>query len=317
MNKAVFEALGDDIYCIDALYMAPDIACCYLVVSGYECALIETGTANSVENILATLKALSIDEAQLRYVIPTHVHLDHAGGAGALLQHFPDVELLIHPKGAAHMIDPTRLIASSQKVYGDELFAKLYGDVLPLDANRVRVLDDGETILLGKRRLRVQHTRGHADHHFCLFDEQSRGWFSGDMFGVSYARQRYAQGSYVMPATTPTQFDPALYQDSVTALCEVKPRLFYLTHYGALVFEEAQRERLLRQLDRYALLGREFTGDLKSLEASVLDATRAELAKLIPESQAEAEAAALGVDATLNAQGIAWWGNKLSLRRTA
>lgn len=306
----VFQALGNGIYCIDALYTAPDIACCYLMVSGNECALIETGTANSVANILATLQTLDIDTAQIRYVIPTHVHLDHAGGAGALLQHFPDAQLLIHPKGAAHMIDPTRLIASSQQVYGKELFTKLYGDVIPVEAHRVRVLEDAETILLARRQLHVKHTRGHADHHFCLFDEQSRAWFSGDMFGVSYARQRYAKGSYVMPATTPTQFDPALYKDSVSALCEATPRLFYLTHFGALDFEDAQRERLLRQLDAYAQLGCEFTGDLKALEASVLDITRTEIARLIPQDRAAVEAASLGLDAALNAQGIAWWSNK-------
>lgn len=308
----VFQDLGNGIYCIDALYTAPGIACCYLMVSENECALIETGTANSAANILGTLQTLDIDTSQIRYVIPTHVHLDHAGGAGVLLRHFSDAQLLIHPRGAAHMIDPTRLIASSQQVYGEELFTKLYGDVIPVEAHRVRVLEDAETVLLAKRQLRVKHTRGHADHHFCLFDEQSRGWFSGDMFGVSYARQRYAQGSYVMPATTPTQFDPALYKDSVSALCEATPRQLYLTHFGALSFEAAQRERLLRQLDAYAQLGRDFTGDLKALEASVLNVTRAEIARLVPSDQAIAEAASLGPDAALNAQGIAWWSNKRS-----
>ncbi|WOJ93669.1 MBL fold metallo-hydrolase [Congregibacter variabilis] len=310
--KPVFQALGNGVYCIDALYTAPNIACCYLVVSGSECALIETGTANSLTNILATLQALDIDTAQLRYVIPTHVHLDHAGGAGALLQHFPEAQLLIHPRGSAHMIDPTRLIASSQQVYGEALFAQLYGVVVPVEAHRVRVLEDADTVLLGDRPLHVKHTRGHADHHFCLFDEQSRGWFSGDMFGVSYARQRYAQGAFVMPATTPTQFDPALYKESVNALCEATPQLFYLTHFGALTFEAAQRERLLRQLDAYALLGNAYAGDLNALEASVLDVTRSELAKLVPQDQTMVEAESLGQDASLNAQGIAWWSNRQS-----
>lgn len=307
MPAAVFKALAHDIYCIDALYTAPDIACCYLLVEGDECALIETGTAHSVTNIMATLRALGIPQDQLRYIIPTHVHLDHAGGAGALLQELPEAQLLIHPKGARHIIDPTRLIASAQQVYGQDLFRSLHGDIVPADASRVRTLEDDETVYIGQRALHIKHTRGHAEHHFCLFDEQSSGWFSGDMFGVSYTRQRFARGAFVMPATTPTQFNPALYQESVRALCATKPELFYLTHFGALAYQESQRDLLLRQLDHYETLGRDFAGDMQCLEASVLSTARSELETLIPQANAETEAAALSVDITLNAQGIAWW----------
>ncbi|WP_439107762.1 MBL fold metallo-hydrolase [Congregibacter sp.] len=307
MTKPVFQTLSNNIYCIDALYTAPDVACCYLLVDGEECALIETGTANSVDNVLATFRALSIAAEQLRYIIPTHVHLDHAGGAGALAEHFPNAQVLAHPKGARHLVDPSRLIASSQGVYGAELFHALHGEVVPVATSRVRVINDGENIFVGKRPLTIKHTRGHANHHFCLFDEQSQGWFSGDMFGVSYARQRYTQGAYVMPATTPTQFDPVAYQASVNALCDAKPAVFYLTHFGALAFEESQRECLLRQLDRYTHLGRGFSGDLQSLENGVLDVTQSELKTLAPDKDAQVEAKALTLDAKLNAQGIAWW----------
>ncbi len=307
MAVPLFKTIGHGIHCIDALYTAPGIACCYLMVEGDECALIETGTSRTVENILATLSALSIDRSQLRYVIPTHVHLDHAGGAGSLVAQFPNAELLIHPRGARHMIDPGRLIASSEQVYGKQLFAELYGDIIPVEAARVRELTDGETVLLGKRELQVLHTRGHAEHHFCLFDTRSRGWFSGDMFGVSYARQRYPGGSFLMPATTPTQFDPGLYQASAQELARAQPASFYLTHYGALPFEPSQLDRLLRQLDAYAALGRSFDGDLKDLEAQVLRITRRELERLLPPNEATAESDSLRMDAALNAQGIAWW----------
>lgn len=306
-TSAVFQPLGNNIFCIDAFYTGPDIACCYLLVDRDECALIETGTALSVDNILATLRALSIPKDQLRYIIPTHVHLDHAGGAGALMQQLPQASLLIHPKGARHIIDPTRLVASAQQVYGQKLFAQLHGEVVPVDAYRVQTVEDGETLLVGQRRLRVKHTRGHAEHHFCLFDEQSKGWFSGDMFGVSYARQRFTKSAYVMPATTPTQFDPALYQNSVRTLCESDPAVFYLTHFGALNFQESQRDCLLRQLEQYAALGSAFAGDIPSLENAVLDVSRAELKRLLPTSKIEAEVNALTLDAKLNAQGIAWW----------
>ncbi|MEE4281319.1 MAG: MBL fold metallo-hydrolase [Pseudomonadales bacterium] len=307
MKAPVYHPLSENLYCIDALYTGVGLACCYLLRDGDECALIETGTANSVGNILATLEVLNIAPSQMRYIIPTHVHLDHAGGAGQLMRQFPDAELLVHPKGARHMIDPARLVASAQRVYGEALFLQLHGQILPVAASRVRTLEDDETVTIGSRRLRVKHTRGHADHHFCLYDEHTRGWFSGDMFGASYARNRYSGGSFVIPATTPTQFDPAIYQTSVRALCSVDPQQFYLTHFSALAYEPQQQERLLRQLDEYATLGQQFDGDMAALEAQVLDITRRELLHLVSSAEAEAEIATLHADSKLNAQGIAWW----------
>jgi glyoxylase-like metal-dependent hydrolase (beta-lactamase superfamily II) len=307
MTEAIFEELGNGIVCIDALYTATDIACCYLLESGDEYALIETGTARSVDNILATLGALGIDRQQLRYIIPTHVHLDHAGGAGQLMTLCAQAELLIHPRGARHMIDPTRLVASSREVYGPELFARLYGNIQPVEPKRVRELADGETVSLGQRKLTVRHTRGHADHHFCLFDHASRGWFSGDMFGISYRRQRYKTGSFVMPATTPTQFDPELYAQSVRELADAEPACCYLTHFSALPFERSQRDGLLRQLGRYAQLGDDYNGDPEHLERQVLQVVEEELLGFLPANDATQEAQALKMDIRLNAQGIAWW----------
>ncbi|MFK7829471.1 MAG: MBL fold metallo-hydrolase [Congregibacter sp.] len=306
-GSGIFFDLGDGIYCIDALYTARDIACCYLLVAGNECALIETGTTYSVGNIEATLRSLGIDRPALRYIIPTHIHLDHAGGAGQLMQRFPNATLLVHPRGARHMLDPTRLVASSKQVYGEELFSSLYGEILPIGEARLQTLADGVSFSVGDRELRVRHTRGHADHHFCLYDAHSDGWFTGDMFGVSYARQRFADGDFVMPATTPTQFDPALYAESIQRLAAGKPRRFYLTHFGALPFHEAQCMMMLRQLERYAELGRDYTGDIARLEEDVLRVTREELCHFLDPRTADEEVRALHMDAKLNAQGIAWW----------
>lgn len=302
-----FEQLAENLYCIDALYTAPSIACCYLLGDGEEFAMIETGTARSVDNILATLASVGIAREQLRYVIPTHVHLDHAGAAGQLMQHFPRAELLIHPRGARHMIDPDRLVASSVMVYGAELFDTLYGNILPIDESRVRQLEDHSSLRVGKRALQVRHTRGHADHHFCLYDEDTEGWFSGDMFGVSYQRQRFNAGAFVMPATTPTQFDPTLYAESIDLLVDAKPRAFYLTHYGELAFEREQAEMLKRQLHAYHDLGASGVGEAGELESQVMEITRNELAKLVADDIVAREASALAMDARLNAQGIAHW----------
>ena len=180
------------------------------------------------------------------------------------------------------MVDPTKLVASAKGVYGDELFEQLYGEVIAIEAARVETLEDDAVVALGQRRLRVRHTRGHAEHHFCLFDEQSRGWFSGDMFGVSYPGQRFESGSFVMPATTPTQFDPDLYQQSVRALASAAPRCVYLTHYSALPFHATQADSLCRQLEAYAELGDDPGTDSEALEEAVLAIARAELGRLLP-----------------------------------
>ena len=307
MAPAFFQHLDDEIICIDALYTGPENACCYLVGGAGEYALVETGTARSVANILATLNALEIDPARLRYVIPTHVHLDHAGGCGQLMARFPDATLLVHPRGARHLVDPARLVASSQAVYGEQLFSELYGEILPVPAERVQTLDDGGTVELGRRRLKVRHTRGHANHHLCLFDEQSGGWFSGDMFGISYPRLRFPSGAFVIPATTPTQFDPELYAQSVSTLAAAGPRQFFLTHYGALPFADEQVNMLHRQLADYAALADHSGATTDTLAASVTAIAEREIARLVGAQQARAAAAALHMDARLNAQGIAWW----------
>jgi glyoxylase-like metal-dependent hydrolase (beta-lactamase superfamily II) len=306
MAAAVFEQLDPDTWCIDALYTAPAIASCYLL-RGDDCwALVETGTSRSVPNILATLDALDVGREQLRYIIPTHVHLDHAGGAGQLMRLFPDAELLIHPRGARHMIDPTRLVASSIQVYGAQAFEQLYGEIIAIPAQRVRTLESGETVSLGTRQLDVLHTRGHAEHHLCLFDRHTNSWFSGDMFGISYPSLRLDDGAYLMPATTPTQFDPALYAASLDALAARQPQRMCLTHYGALTFAPGQVDCLKRQLRAYASLAGEDHG-LEALTAEVLRITRDELARLVSATEAERLAGTLSQDAQLNAQGIGWW----------
>ncbi|MEM1403137.1 MAG: MBL fold metallo-hydrolase [Pseudomonadota bacterium] len=310
MTNAIYQQFDHGIACIDALYTEPGIACLYALIDEGECAIIETGTNHSVPNIQASLADLGVDLEQVRYVIPTHVHLDHAGGAGALMELAPNAELLIHPRGARHMIDPARLIASSIQVYGEKAFYDLYGEIVPIPEARVRIMEDGDSVKLGNRELRFTHLRGHADHHFCIFDSGCEGWFTGDMFGVSYERQRFGSGAFVMPATTPTQFEPSLYAQSIDRLASANPRRMFLTHYGELPFSPMQAELLKKQLDTYEGLGRGYNGDLSELEQQVIGVTEDALATLVDKEAALEEAEKLAFDVALNAQGIAWWANR-------
>ncbi len=234
------------------------------------------------------------------------MHLDHAGAAGLYLQEFPAATLLVHPRGARHLTDPDRLVASSIKVYGEETFAALYGEIIPAPVARTRVLEDGETFTIGQRTLGAMHTRGHAEHHLCLWDEQTRGWFTGDMFGISYAGLRFEAGSFVLPATTPTQFDPQAYMASVHALAARNPAMMYLTHFSALPFRAEQVDMLCDQLQHYTVLGSQAGQDLAALQEAVIRRAEQHLQRLGSAPAARAAAQSLVMDAKLNAQGIAF-----------
>ena len=170
-----------------------------------------------------------------------------------------------------------------------------------------KALEDGERLTVGTRTLTVRHTRGHADHHACYYDEQTRSWFTGDMFGVSYPHQRYPSGNFVMPATTPTQFDPDRYIASVQGLARDEPKRMYLTHYGALDLAGGEVELLVSQLSAYAELGSQEGLEPADIERAVMDVTRTHLEQRVSVTAAKEALEPLRMDARLNAQGIAWW----------
>ena len=299
--------LGYGVTCIDAGYVEPGIACFYLLGREGEYAVIETGTSHSLVALEQCLAEKGIADEQLRYVIPTHVHLDHAGGAGTIMARFPAARLLVHPRGARHLIDPARLVASSIAVYGEQAFHRMYGDITPIPRERVSEMGDGDKVTLGDSVLEFRHTRGHADHHFCIWDEASRGWFSGDMFGISYTFLRLASGNFVLPATTPTQFDPALFVESVDLLERYHPQCMYLTHYGELPYDATVKQLLLDQVAAYRDLAPAYADDHKAMAGAVLECTLDALRPLTSDGDVEVYRDRLAMDAGLNAQGLAIW----------
>ena len=168
-------------------------------------------------------------------MIVTHVHLDHAAGAGALLARLPAARLVVHPRGARHMIDPSKLLAGAAEVYGGmEAIRALYGDVLPAPADRVIEAPEGTLVDLGGRTLRILDTPGHARHHFVVHDAATRGFFTGDTFGISYREFDDADGPFMYPTTTPVQFDPPALRSSVERMLAERPERMYLTHFGMI-----------------------------------------------------------------------------------
>ncbi|MEY2668848.1 MAG: hypothetical protein RJA59_1486, partial [Pseudomonadota bacterium] len=220
---------------VDTGYVRPGVAAAWIVKGGASAAVIETGTARSVPHLLAALSSQGIAPGAVSHVIVTHVHLDHAAGAGALLAHLPAARLVVHPRGARHMIDPSKLLAGAAEVYGGmEAIRALYGDVLPAPAARVIEAPEGTTVDLGGRTLRMLDTPGHAKHHFVVHDPATRGFFTGDTFGISYREFDGANGPFLYPTTTPVQFDPPALRTSVERMLAEKPERMYLTHYGMI-----------------------------------------------------------------------------------
>jgi glyoxylase-like metal-dependent hydrolase (beta-lactamase superfamily II) len=222
----------DGITAVDTEYIRPGLAAAHIIRQGESAAFVDVGTNYSVPHLLAALQELQISRDAVEYLFITHVHLDHAGGAGLLLQSLPNAQAVVHPRGAPHLIEPAKLIAASKLVYGEELYRQLYGDLIPIDARRVITSEDGKLMALQGRPLQLLHTPGHALHHYCVVDPEHRNLFTGDTFGLSYRELDTAQGAFGVPTTTPTQFDPEQLIASIDRLMATGAAAAYLMHYS-------------------------------------------------------------------------------------
>jgi glyoxylase-like metal-dependent hydrolase (beta-lactamase superfamily II) len=194
------------------------------------------------------------------YVILTHVHLDHGGGAGALMRELPSAKLVVHPRGARHVKDPTKLIAGASAVFGEEAVRTGYGDVLPVDAARVIEAPEGFTLEVGGRPLDFIDCPGHARHHVAIWDEASRSWFTGDTFGLAYPELSGSNGVFIFPTTTPVQFDPEAMEASIARMLEKEPRAMLLTHYSEVTDVEDRAAELFEQVKAFVAMGRAADG---------------------------------------------------------
>ena len=304
------QSLDHGIHVIDTGFHRPAFDASYLIVENGRGAFVDTGTNASVPRLLAAVEAAGLARDAVDYVIATHVHLDHAGGVGQLMRQLPAARLVVHPHGAPHLIDPTRLMAGARAVYGDAEVERSYGDVIGVPAARVLSTADEMTLDVAGRPLTFIDTPGHARHHHCIWDERSRGWFTGDTFGLSYREFDTARGPWLMPTTTPVQFEPEALRRSVQRLLARQPLCMYLTHYGRVAHPERLAPVMLAQLDemvgfataladddaRHAALERGFGAIyLKRLREHGCTLAAARIDEL------------LALDRELNAQGMAVW----------
>ena len=298
------------IHTIDTAFQRDHFDAAYLMVENGRGAFIDCGTNHSVPHLLATLQQAGLTPEDVDWLLVTHVHLDHAGGAGALMERLPNARLVVHPRGARHMIDPSKLIAGATAVYGEEEMMRSYGRIMPVPETRVVIAEDGHRVDLNGRELLCLDTPGHARHHYCIWDARSRSWFTGDTFGLSYRELDSGKGPFVIPTSSPVQFEPEALKASIARLMSYEPVSMYLTHYGRVVDTARLAQDLHEQIDAMVAIGRscETRADRHRCLAAALRALYLERAQAhgcaLDDAGVEK---VLEMDIELNAQGLASW----------
>ena len=305
-----------DIHAVDAGYVRPLLAAIHLIVEDGRVAIVDSGSNASVAPLLEALMALGLSPDAVDYLILTHIHLDHAGGAGALMGRLPNARLVVHPRGVAHMVDPSRLVAGVTAVYGAAAVRSLYGEILPIAKNRIIPATNGLVVDLAGRELLCLDTPGHARHHISVHDRRSSSIFTGDIFGLSYRELDRGERQFIFPTTTPVQFDPLAMHASIDLLLSHAPQVVYLTHYSQVRDVAAKAVRLHELIDAHVSIARDAQTAGSQRQARI----HAGLQELLL-AEAERFGCVLPVaqlleifatDLELNAQGLDVWLDSLS-----
>ena len=298
------------IHTIDTGFVRPQFDAAYLIVEKGRGVFIDCGTNHSVPRMLAALDDAGLTPADVEWLILTHVHLDHAGGAGELIARLPNARLAVHPRGARHMIDPSKLWAGASAVYGDAVMEREYGQLKPIPAERVTEATDGHVIDLAGRPLLCIDTPGHAKHHLSVYDARANVCFTGDVFGLSYREFDNQNGPFIVPTTSPVQFDPDALHASIERLLALKPTAMYLTHFNRVEQIDKLALDLHAQIDAMVTLAQDAKGQpdrhaviVESLTKLYADRAEAHGWKNGRERVHEI----LHMDIELNAQGLEVW----------
>lgn len=294
---------------IDAHYIKPLFASIYLLIVNDRACLIDSGTNASFEQVANALNKHGISFDNVDYVILTHIHLDHAGGASQMMEKFQNAKLIVHPYGARHMIDPSKLILGVKQVYGDK-FNKLYGEIKPIDPTRIIESFDAMMIDFHGEELLLLDTPGHANHHNCILHKQSHSCFTGDTFGLCYPSLSAQTQRGLLPTTTPVQFSPEKLIESIDKVMLYQPKLLYPTHFGKYEIHPTSIVQLKEHIINYCLIAercyQEDKGNIDSLQTQILDYMGLQIEQASPEVREWLE-----MDAMLNAQGLMIWQQKL------
>jgi len=298
---------------IDTGFFRPQFDASHIIIERGRAAFIDCGTNYSIPRLLDALKQKGLGVDAVDWLILTHVHLDHAGGAGLLMQQLPQAKLVVHPRGARHMINPSQLVAGATAVYGAEEIERSYGTLVPVPAQRVIEAPDGHVIDLAGRALLCLDTPGHARHHISIYDAASRAFFTGDTFGLSYREFDTSKGAFILPTSTPVQFEPDALKASIARMLEREPQQMFLTHYSRVTDVARLARDLYVQIDAMVAIARAHASDADR-HARIAD----DLADLYT-SRARAHGCTmdaaqirglLEMDIELNTQGLEVWLDK-------
>ncbi|MEE6451946.1 MBL fold metallo-hydrolase [Gottfriedia acidiceleris] len=246
--------LGFNTYLIDLYDLSFQERTGSYIILDEDITIIETSASPSHEYLLQGLKELQISFDKIKNVIVTHIHLDHSGGAGLLMEKCPNATLFVHLKGARHLEDPTKLISSAKQVYGDD-FDRLFNPILPIESTRIYQVADGEELVIGKnRKLTFLHTPGHANHHISIFDSSSKYMYTGDTLGIYYPQLQKDIGTFILPSTSPNQFSYEATLSSSRKIQKYNPDAICFGHYGLTKDTNFVYESLKLYLDRFIKL---------------------------------------------------------------
>ena len=239
--------VAENIYMIDdQLLSIPKWGSVYLVNEEKK-ALIDTGPTSSKDTVLEAIKRIGVKPEDIDYIIATHIHLDHSGGAGALIREMPEAQVLVHHRGAKHLVNPAKLVGSATEVQGGAVVAD-FGDVVPVSIERVKPVYDGDSLELSKGQvLKFIDAPGHAPHELCIYESRNNGVFVGDAAGIQVGDDEVFQ-----PGTTPPNFDLELNIATLEKLVELNPSIIYFAHFGAA---DRAREVLFVAIDKLKVWG--------------------------------------------------------------
>jgi len=250
------------------------------VINEEKITLIESGPSPSVPHVLAGLESMGIKPEQIDYLIVTHIHLDHAGGAGLLLEKCPNAKLVVHPKGARHLMNPSRLIAGAKAVYGEK-FDLLFDPIVPIQEERILIKSDLDTLLIGvKCNLVFYDTPGHANHHFSIYDPVSNGIFTGDTIGVHYQALANDNIHFVLPSTSPNQFNPESMIESLNKIQSLNVDAIYFGHYSLSKQPNLVYEQVRKWLNEFVAIGETVfkkSGSINELSNTLFTSIQADL----------------------------------------
>jgi glyoxylase-like metal-dependent hydrolase (beta-lactamase superfamily II) len=310
LETAITGDYKNGVYCVDSGYEGGGVVSPYLLRGGNEAAIVDTCHNGALEPVKRALSELGVKNRDVRYIFLTHVHLDHAGGAGLFAREFPEAALVVHKRGGRHLVNPSRLISSAASIYGESAMRRLYGDILPVPANRITIPRDGDEFNVGGRTVVCLDTPGHARHHLAYRDVSSGAVFTGDAYGMSYAELVGTGGRCAILTTSPVQFDPRAMRASMRMIDGIANGEIYPAHFGRLSTGGGVSDSLYRQLDLYVEAAESAEGDIASIRTRLREIFTEEASRQNCPCLASNFGRVTVTALELNAKGLAMWYKK-------